>query len=131
MTETAHSKLRLDKWLWAARFFKTRALATEAVNGGKVHLNGERARPAHAVRTGDVLVITRGVERFEVCVQGLSDRRGPASQAQTLYGETAASRERRAAAALQRKLLNQQMIPPAQRPDKKQRRRIIRFKTQE
>lgn len=129
MTETAHGKLRLDKWLWVARFFKTRALATAAVSGGKVHLNGARAKPAHAVGIGDRLVITRGVERFEVCVQGLSGTRGPASVAQELYEETTASRARRAADALQRKLLNQQMARPAQRPDKKQRRRIIRFKS--
>lgn len=123
-------RIRLDKWLWAARFFKTRALATTAINGGKVHLNGERVKPARAVSEGDVLTITKGIERFEITVLGLSERRGPAATAQQLYEETAASRARREERALQRKLLRRSAPHPDRRPDKKQRRQIIRFKSE-
>ncbi|MGH8363797.1 MAG: RNA-binding S4 domain-containing protein, partial [Gammaproteobacteria bacterium] len=88
--------MRLDKWLWAARFFKTRALATTAVSGGKVHVNGARAKPSHEPCIGDRLTITRGAERCEIIVQALAGRRGPAHEAQKLYEETAASLETRA-----------------------------------
>ncbi|MGH8378977.1 MAG: RNA-binding S4 domain-containing protein, partial [Gammaproteobacteria bacterium] len=89
-------KIRLDKWLWCARFFKTRSLATAAVSGGKVHVNGERVKPAHEVRVGDQLTITRGTERYEIIVRALIARRCPAEEAQQLYEETAVSREIRA-----------------------------------
>lgn len=120
-------RCRLDKWLWAARFFKTRPLAVEAVEGGKVHLNGQRVKPARAVRAGDRLSIRRGQELFEITVLALSTRRGPASVAQTLYQESETSRRRREAEAEQRRLLAAGMPQPARRPDKKARRQIHRF----
>lgn len=122
------AKIRLDKWLWAARFFKTRALAQEAISGGKVHLNGERVKPARTVGVGDRLEITKGVDHLVVIVDGLSEKRGPAKLAQQLYTETAESIEKREKFAEQRKLLNQAMPRPAKRPDKKSRRQIRRFK---
>lgn len=120
--------VRLDKWLWAARFFKTRALATAAVAGGKVHVNGTRVKPAHALRVGDTLAITRAGDRWEITVQGLAVKRGPASEAQRLYAESAASRELRARHAELRKLAALASPAPAKRPDKKSRRLIHRFK---
>ncbi len=82
--------MRIDKWLWAARFFKTRSLAQEAVAGGRVKLNGERIKPAHAVRPGDALVIRIDEIEWDIAVRGLDDRRGPAAQAKRLYEESAA-----------------------------------------
>lgn len=121
-------KLRIDKWLWAARFFKTRAQAQEAVAGGRVHVNGERVKPSRNVEAGDTLEITKGEQRFIVVVERLSDRRGPAMAANTLYSETAASRAAREEAAAMRKLLRQSAPHPEKKPDKRQRRHIIRFK---
>lgn len=121
-------KVRIDKWLWAARFFKTRGLAQSAVNGGKVHLNGERVKPSRSVQVGDVLDITRGEQRFNVTVEQLSETRGPASVAQALYVESEASRKQREEQGAMRKLLRQSAPRPEGRPDKKQRRHIIRFK---
>lgn len=123
-----NQKIRLDKWLWAARFFKTRGLAQEAISGGKVHVNGERVKPARHVDIGDRLEITKGEQRFTVIVQALSDKRGPAKLAETLYAETEQSRKDREEAAAMRKLLRQSAPHPEKRPDKKQRRHIIRFK---
>jgi ribosome-associated heat shock protein Hsp15 len=88
--------IRLDKWLWAARFFKTRQLAQEAVNGGKVELNGQRSKPAHPVRAGDRLRVRQGLYVREIVIQALSDRRGPAAAAWQLYAETESSRARNA-----------------------------------
>ena len=90
---------RLDKWLWAARFFKTRTQAQEAVNGGKVHVDGDRVKPARAVRVGQMLEITRGEVMLTVRIEGLAERRGPAPVAATLYAETEESVARREAAA--------------------------------
>ncbi|MEE4377251.1 MAG: S4 domain-containing protein [Candidatus Competibacteraceae bacterium] len=118
--------VRLDKWLWAARFFKTRSLAAEAVQGGKVHVNEGRAKPARLVRMGDVLNIRRGPYEYIVAVQGLSNQRGPASQAVLLYEETEQSRQQREAQAQQQKL----QIQPTRRPNKKERRHLIRFLNQ-
>jgi len=120
-------RLRLDKWLWAARFFKTRALATTAVNGGKVQLSGQRARPSRPVRVGDCYQIQRGYERYEIVVTALAGRRGPASEAARLYRETEDSIARRAAEAEKRRLAQLQHPRTAARPDKKQRRQIRRF----
>lgn len=117
---------RIDRWLWAARFFRTRGLAQEAIAGGHVHVNGQRTKAARALRPGDVLEITRGEERFEVRVLALSERRGPAAVARTLYEETEASSLARAAAQQARRDLAGNR-PPAARPDKRDRRRLIDF----
>ena len=118
--------VRLDRWLWAARFFKTRAAAQQAIGGGHVHLNGQRAKAARAVRPGDRLEITRGEERFEVQVLALAARRGPASVARGLYEETEASMAARSSAQqLRRDTAGSR--PPASRPDKRDRRRLISF----
>ncbi len=119
--------IRLDKWLWAARFFKTRALASTAVSGGKVHLGGARVKPSRAVKIDDLFEIRRGYERFEIIVTGLSARRGSASDAQLLYRETEASVARRRDEAEQRKLAAMQRPHSDARPTKKQRRQIHRF----
>lgn len=122
------AKIRIDKWLWAARFFKTRALAQEAVAGGKVHVNGERVKPSRTVETGDMLEITKGEQRFAIAVVELSDKRGPAREAERLYVESEESRQQREEQAAMRKLLRQSAPHPDRKPDKKQRRHIIRFK---
>jgi len=119
--------MRLDKWLWAARFFKTRALATEAVNGGKVHRNGQRVKPSQSIQIEDSLEITKGAFRFSVVVKGLLKQRGPATLAQTLYEETSDSVKARAQLAEQLRAQAAQNPTIARRPDKRSRRRIIRF----
>ena len=119
--------VRLDKWLCAARIFKSRALATVAVNGGKVHVNGIRTKPARDVRLGDVIAVTRESASIEVVVRGLSGKRGPASEAQKLYEETPESLSARQARAELRKLHALKNPAPERRPDKKSRRQIIRF----
>lgn len=122
------SPIRIDKWLWAARFFKTRALAREAISGGKVHLNGHRVKPGRALKPGDSLRIQRGEQEYIINVIELSTRRGPASVAQTLYQETGDSITLREQIAAQRKLERQQNTTRVRRPDKRQRRRLVRFK---
>lgn len=119
--------LRLDKWLWAARFFKTRALAAEAIDGGKVRLNGHAAKPAKAVRTGDTLDITVGETRWTVAVRGLNAYRRPAPEAQQLYEETAESLAARAAAAEARTLAPAPGAERKGRPTKRDRRRMQDF----
>lgn len=121
-------EVRLDKWLWAARFFKTRGLAREAVVGGKVHLNGQRSKPSRSIRIGDSVDISRGHFRYQVTVEALSDRRGPAREAVKLYTESEESVANRTAMAEELALRRRAApIPPAARPDKRSRRRIIRF----
>ncbi len=122
------SPVRIDKWLWAARFFKTRSLAREAISGGKVHLNGFRVKPGRALNLGDSLRIQRGEEEYIINVLELSTRRGPASEAQALYQESGESRSRREQLATQRKLERRQHATRVRRPDKRQRRRLVRFK---
>jgi ribosome-associated heat shock protein Hsp15 len=122
------SSVRLDKWLWAARFFKTRSVAREAVSGGKVHLNGNRAKPGRSLNIGDELRIQRGEEEYTITVVELSLRRGPAVIARTFYEESEESRIKREQLAEQRKLEHQQRATRERRPDKRQRRRIVRFK---
>jgi len=121
-------KVRLDKWLWAARFFKTRALAAEAVAGGKVEVNGDRPKRARPLQVGDELRIRLGPYEHIVTVRALSDRRGPATQAAGLYQETEASRSAREARALQLKSLHSLFGPEKGRPTKKDRREIERLK---
>ncbi|MCP5196839.1 MAG: hypothetical protein H6974_08655 [Gammaproteobacteria bacterium] len=120
-------RVRLDKWLWAARFFKTRALATEAVTGGRVHVGGQRAKPSRAVHPGETLRIQRDSDEYVVIVRALSDRRGPAKEAALLYEETVESRQRREEWAAQRRL-QALILPRAEgRPTKQDRRRMVRF----
>ncbi len=132
--ETSDSKnrfavdnLRIDKWLWAARFFKTRSLASQAVNGGHVHVNGNRVKPARSVHPGDRLVITKGSLVFEVTVLALSERRGPAVVAQSLYVESEESQNRRERVREERKLVRAPALKPDRRPDKRDRRKIRAF----
>ena len=124
-TET--DKVRLDKWLWAARFFKTRTLAVEAIAGGKVHLNGNRVKPGHGVTTGDQLRIRKGPYEFIVQVKELSTRRGPAPAAAMLYEETPESRATRDQLAELHRLSSLAAPHADRRPNKKQRRQISRF----
>jgi ribosome-associated heat shock protein Hsp15 len=118
-------KVRIDKWLWAARFYKTRRLATEQVSGGHVKLNSEAVKPARHVECGDELSITKEQETFIITVTALAEKRGSASIAQTLYQESEASLKAREAARELRKL--HAASAPKKRPDKKARRQIIRF----
>jgi len=119
--------VRIDKWLWAARFFKTRALATEAINGGKVHMNGVKVKPSRAVKIDAVLEITRGQMHQVVVVKALSNKRGPAKIAQTLYEETEESIAKREAHAEMMK--NAPVVSRAAgKPNKKDRRDIRKFK---
>jgi ribosome-associated heat shock protein Hsp15 len=118
--------VRLDKWLWAARFFKTRSIAAEAILGGKVQVNGERAKRARGVAIGDELRVRHGAFEHVVIVRALSARRGPAPEAARLYEETAASRTAREALALQMKSLPG--ASDAGRPSKKDRRDLARFR---
>ena len=120
--------LRIDKWLWAARFFKTRSLAAEAVAGGRARLNGRRVKPARAVRISDVLCIQRGHVEYVVTVLDLSAKRVSAKAAVKLYEESQESVARREVVRQQRKLERDMLgDTPRQRPDKRQRRHIIRF----
>lgn len=116
--------IRLDVWLWAARFFKTRSLAKQAVETGKVEVGGQRPKCSRVVRVGDTLRVQRGQEVFEIGVRGLSDSRGPAPVAQALYEETEASRSAREAQRLQRAAARDGYLPPEHRPDKRARRLI-------
>jgi ribosome-associated heat shock protein Hsp15 len=122
------ASVRTDKWLWAARFFKTRALAARACDLGRIQSNGRPAKPAREVRIADMLRITNDGGDFEVEVLLLSEVRGPASVAQTLYRETEASRELRQKVAAERKAMKQFEELPAGRPSKRDRRRIIQFR---
>ncbi len=122
--------VRLDKWLWAARFYKTRALATAAINGGKVHVNGSRTKPSKKACINDKVGITRGQQEIEVMVVLLSAKRGPATQAALLYQETPESVEKNKAMkekiSLHKAILGE--VSSHHRPNKKDRRSIIRFK---
>lgn len=122
------NSMRIDKWLWAARFFKTRALASKACDLGRILTAGVRAKPAREVHAGDTLRIENEGGTFEVEVLGLSQVRGPALVAQTLYQETDSSREARVRAAEERKAMRQFALPVARRPTKRDRRRIIQFR---
>ena len=119
--------VRIDKWLWAARFFKTRALAREAVAGGKVELNGHSVKPGRVVKIGDQLTVNRELERFEIIVQRLTSQRLSAALASGLYKEDPTSIERRAQEAEQRQREHAAGVGQPGRPDKRQRRKIIDF----
>ena len=116
--------VRLDKWLWAARFFKTRSLASEAVDTGKVKVDGERVKPARSLRVGDELAIDNGFDTWEVAVLGLSDKRGAAPVARLLYAETPASIARREQLAEERKLFREPGSTIKGRPTKRDRRQL-------
>ena len=126
--ERDDGRVRLDKWLWAARFFKTRGLAVEAIEGGKVQLNGDRAKRSKGVQPGDVVKVRLGQFEHEVVVRGLSDRRGPAAVAATLYEETEASRAARERLAVQLKSITHDFAFETGRPSKKERRDLRRFR---
>jgi len=128
MIDQEDGRVRLDKWLWAARFFKTRALAAEAVEGGKVQVNGERPKRARPLQPGDEIRVRLGPYEHTITVRALSARRGPASEAAGLYEETAASRTAREALAIQLKSLHAVFGPDKGRPTKKDRREIQRLK---
>ena len=127
-TEREDGRTRLDKWLWAARFFKTRALAVQAIEGGKVELNGERAKRSKGVQPGDTLRVRLGQYEHEIVVRGLSERRGPASEAATLYEETEASRAARERLAIQLRSVTHDFSHDRGRPSKKERRDIHRLR---
>lgn len=118
------ARVRIDKWLWAARFYKTRALAADAVTGGHVHINGERSKPSHQIKTGDVLKITKAGSTFIITVTALSERRGSAEMAQALYIEDAESVTRREQERLVYKLNAMASPRPLKRPDKRERRQL-------
>lgn len=132
MSDNTDDKVRIDKWLWAARFFRTRSLAKKAIEGGKVHMDGSRVKTSKEVSIGDVITVRQGsataMSEKTVVVQALSVQRGSASIAQTLYEETAESESRRAYYAEQRKLAN--LARPDSKPNKKQRRELHRLKSQ-
>ncbi|MBF0621766.1 MAG: RNA-binding S4 domain-containing protein [Magnetococcales bacterium] len=119
-------RARLDKWLWAARFFKTRAIASDEVNGGKVHLNGARTKPGKGIKVGDRLEIRKGFDLFDVTVQILAERRVSATAAQTFYEESEQSRKAREKRAEQRRLQPKVETIPGGRPTKRDRRRMGR-----
>ena len=125
---TTLASVRIDKWLWAARFFKTRAMAARACDLGRIQSNGQPAKPARDVRVGDMLRITNEGGEFQVEVLLLSEVRGPASVAKTLHRETDASLELRLKVAAERKALMQFEALPTGRPSKRDRRRIIQFR---
>ncbi len=133
MTYVDHSAhgLRIDKWLWAARLFKTRGLALTAIKGGKVHVDGERVKASRLVRPGDRLDVNLGRQAMTIIVNDLNEQRRPAREAQLLYTETDDSRARRELQAAQRRLLNDSMPHNEGRPDKHQRRQIRRFSGKE
>lgn len=125
--ESTELSVRLDKWLWAARFFKSRSLATEAIDLGRVHVNGDRVKPARLVKIGEKVQIQRGYERIEVFVRFLSDVRKSAPLAQLLYDETVESRAARQQAQERRRLYSEPAQGLVGRPTKRNRRAIERF----
>jgi ribosome-associated heat shock protein Hsp15 len=125
--ENSTEAVRLDKWLWAARFFKTRSLATQAVNGGKVHVNGNRGKAAHSVLVGDKLVITIGTMEFQIAVLATSKFRRPAPEARLLYAESTESIAAREEQREMKKMLSAGFTAPAGKPGKRDRRKIRSF----
>ena len=128
--EPTTNSVRLDKWLWAARFFKTRAIAREMIQGGKVQYNGQRSKPSKQVDIGAIVTVPQGFDVKHVVIEGISEQRRNATLAQALYKETAESIELREKNKEARRLAAFHSPKPESRPDKKQRRSIIRFKQQ-
>lgn len=126
--KTVTASVRLDKWLWAARFYKTRSLARTMIEGGKVHYNGQRSKPSKLVEVGDIVKLRQGHDEKEVQIMMLSEHRGKAEQAQALYQETSESIKKRELNAEARKLNSQFAPSPERRPDKKERRSLLRIK---
>lgn len=120
--------VRLDKWLWAARFFKNRKNAVEAVNGGKVHLNGLRVKPSRMIKVGAELQITRDNSRYSITVLGLNDKRRPAKEAQLLYEESQESIQAREQESEMRRLNNASVTRPDKKPNKKERRQMDKWR---
>ena len=121
-------RVRLDKYLWAARFYKTRSISTEAIDGGKVRLNGERVKPAKEVKASDMIELRAGDAEFTILVTALADKRGSADIARTLYAETAESRTARVAAAEKRRRVSDPAAQIFARPTKKDRRNLDRIR---
>ena len=121
-------KQRLDKWLWAARFYKTRSLASQAIDGGKVHVNGERAKSSRTIKIGDCSSVSRDQLKMDVVIRGLNMQRRSATEAQQLYEETVESIARREQIKEVNKLLDNMMTQPARKPGKKDRRQIAKFR---
>ena len=128
MKEKSSEEVRLDKWLWAARFYKTRAIAREMIEGGKVHYNGQRSKPGKVVELNAELTLRQGNDERTVVVADISAQRRPASEAQQLYRETDSSIEKREKMAQARKMNALTMPHPDRRPDKKERRDLMKFK---
>ncbi|WP_455011470.1 ribosome-associated heat shock protein Hsp15 [Haemophilus parahaemolyticus] len=126
--EQSDNEIRLDKWLWAARFYKTRSIAKAMIEGGKVHYNGQRAKVSKAVEIGATIKLSQGNEEKEVEVLALSDQRRGAPEAQLLYQETEKSVKQREAIAFARKANALSMPHPDHRPNKKERRELVKFK---
>jgi ribosome-associated heat shock protein Hsp15 len=128
MSDTSAEKLRLDKWLWAARFFKTRQLAVEAINGGKVHLNGQRTKPGKEVHIGTRLEIHKGSYAWDITITQIPKQRRPAAEAVHFYEESEASRSKRERLVAEQRLIRATSpTPPSTKPSKKDRRMIHRF----
>ena len=125
--QDSDEEIRIDKWLWAARFFKTRSLAAESVTGGKIEVNGGRPKPSRIVRVGDHLSVRRGVYEWTVIVKGVARNRGPASEAQLLYEETEESVRKRQTVSARLRLERPPEFNLPGRPSKKDRRAIQRF----
>lgn len=128
MKQQPAQDIRLDKWLWAARFYKTRALAREMIEGGKVHYNGQRSKPSKIVELNGMLTLRQGNDERTVVIKGITEQRRPAEEAVMLYEETAESIEKREKMAQARKLNALTMPHPDRRPDKKERRDLMKFK---
>ncbi|HKT72736.1 MAG TPA: S4 domain-containing protein [Steroidobacteraceae bacterium] len=126
--EADRGAARIDRWLFAVRLFKSRSLAAEAVNGGKVHVNGERVKPARSLRSGDLVNFVRGAVEFECTVTAIPERRGPAKQAMLCYEETPASQQRRAEFGARMKVAAALTPRPLERPDKHERRLLRRLR---
>ena len=129
--DTSVRSVRIDRWLWAARFFKTRSLAKAAIEGGKVHMNGQRMKPAKEIQVGAMLSISRGSTEQTILVEVLSEQRGPAKVAQTLYTETDESIEKRESARAMRAMARAGLRVPASKPSKKERRDLRKLKSLE